>query len=69
MSPRNALLPVLLCLLTACGGVQNPFASIQLALKNKKAADAIGLVEKMRKDSVLSTQPRLYAYGRMRKSI
>lgn len=63
MSPRNALLPVLLCLLTACGGVQNPFASIQLALKNKKAADAIGLVEKMRKDSVLSTQPRLYAYG------
>lgn len=61
---RATLLLILLLCIAACGGLkQHPFTPIKTTLKNKKAADAVRLVEKLRKDTSLMSSPQLYAYG------
>lgn len=42
---------------------QKAFRPIRAALKAKKYGDAFGLVESLRKDSLIALDPQLYAYG------
>lgn len=50
--------------LTALSAVgQKAFRPIRAALKAKKYGDAFGLVEALRKDSVVAPDPQLYVYG------
>lgn len=48
---------------------QKEFREIKLLLKNKKAAEAVALVEKYSSDSVLSKEPRLYDFGKQAQII